>query len=102
MLHLLADLVKYFEEKLGVSAASPSMMIAAPAVGAPAAASEEEKSKFNVVLVDVDGNKIAVINVIREITEFRLKKAEELVNAAPTSAKEGVANEKTEAKVELK
>lgn len=84
----LAELVKILEQKFGVSAAAPAMMMAA----APGAAAEavEEKTSFNVEITDSGANKISVIKVIREITQMGLKDAKDLVDAAPKVLKEGV------------
>jgi large subunit ribosomal protein L7/L12 len=85
----LAELVKILEDKFGVSAAAPAMMMA----GAPVGGSEEaaeEKTEFDVELSDAGGNKIAVIKAVREITDMGLKDAKDLVDAAPKVIKEGV------------
>ncbi len=74
----LNDLVKAFEEKFGVSAAS--MAVAAPGA---AAAAVEEKTEFNVVLTEIGANKVNVIKAVREITGLGLKEAKDLVEAAP-------------------
>lgn len=85
----LADLVKVFEEKFGVSAAAPAMMMAAgPVVGA---VEVEEKSEFDVEVTSVGENKINVIKAVRTITGLGLKEAKDLVDAAPKVIKEGVA-----------
>lgn len=89
----LAELVKILEEKFGVSASAPAMM-AAPAAGAPAA---EEKDSFDLELTDSGANKIAVIKVVRELTEMGLKEAKDLVDGAPKVIKEGVKKEEVEA-----
>jgi len=89
----LAELVKILEEKFGVSAAAP---VAVAAVGAAAAAPAEEKSEFNVELTSAGGNKIAVIKVVREITQLGLKEAKDLVDGAPKMIKEGVKKEEAE------
>jgi large subunit ribosomal protein L7/L12 len=81
----LAELVKVLEDKFGVSAAAPVMMAAA----AGGAAEAEEKSSFNVELVEVGGNKIGVIKVVREVTGLGLKEAKDIVDAAPKMIKEG-------------
>ena len=94
----LAELVKELEEKFGVSAAAPAMMMpmgGMPAAGA-AAPAEEEKTEFDVVLKDHGANKIGVIKVVREITGLGLKEAKELVDGAPKTVKEGVAKEEAE------
>ena len=90
----LAELVKILEDKFGVSAAAPAMMMAAaPAGGAEAA---EEKDSFDVELTDGGANKIAVIKVVRELTEMGLKEAKDLVDGAPKVVKEGVKKEEAE------
>ena len=78
----LSELVKELEDKFGVSAAAPAMMMPMGAA-APAAAAEEEKTEFDVVLVEHGANKIGVIKVVREITGLGLKEAKELVDGAP-------------------
>jgi large subunit ribosomal protein L7/L12 len=86
----LADFVKAFEEKFGVTAAAPvAMAAAAPAGGAPAAAVEEQ-TEFTVMLTGAGEKKIQVIKVVREITGLGLKEAKDLVDGAPKAVKEGV------------
>ncbi len=89
----LAELVKVLEDKFGVSAAAPAMMMAAPAA---AGAEAEEKSAFNVELTAAGGNKIAVIKVVREVTGLGLKEAKDIVDAAPKNVKEGAAKAEAE------
>ncbi len=91
----LAELVKVLESKFGVSAAAPAaVMAAAPA--ADAAAAGEEKSSFNVEITSSGANKIAVIKVVREVTQIGLKEAKDLVDAAPKMIKEGATKEEAE------
>jgi len=80
----LNDLVKAFEEKFGVSAAS--MAVAAPGA---AAAVVEEKTEFDVILTGCGANKVSVIKVVRAITGLGLKEAKDLVDGAPKAVKEG-------------
>jgi large subunit ribosomal protein L7/L12 len=82
----LNDLVKAIEEKFGVSAAAMS----APAAGGAAAAVVEEKTEFNVVLLDAGAQKVSVIKAVREITGLGLKEAKDLVDGAPKNVKEGI------------
>ena len=109
----LSQLVKDLEEKFGVSAAAPAMAMPMRAMGGAApAAAEEEKTEFDVVLVDHGANKINVIKVVREITGLGLKEAKDLVDTPPKPVKEAVAKEEAEemkkkleeagAKIELK
>ena len=106
----IAGLVKDLEERWGVSAAAPVAAVAAAPVAAAAAA--EEKSEFNVVLVDAGANKINVIKEVRALTGLGLIEAKDLVSNAPKAIKEGVSKQEAEemkakleaagAKVELK
>ena len=92
-----AELVKTLETKWGVSAA------AAPA---------EEKTEFNVVLLDAGANKINTIKEVRAITGLGLKEAKDLVEGAPKEVKTGIPKAEAEeikkkleaagAKVEIK
>ncbi len=103
-----AELSKMLEEKWGVSAAAP---VAAAAAGAGVAAAEE-KTEFDVVLVEAGANKINVIKEVRAITGLGLKEAKDLVEGAPKTVKEAVSKEdaakmkeqleKAGAKVEVK
>jgi large subunit ribosomal protein L7/L12 len=105
-----AELSKLLEEKWGVSAAAPVAVMAGG--GGAAAAPVEEKTEFNVVLVEAGANKINVIKEVRAITGLGLKEAKDLVEGAPKAVKEGVSKDeaaklKTQlegagAKVELK
>lgn len=92
----LAELVKILEDKFGVSAAAPVAFAAMPGAGAPGAAPAEEKSSFDVELTGSGENKIAVIKVVRELTQMGLKDAKDLVDGAPKMLKEGVKKEEAE------
>jgi large subunit ribosomal protein L7/L12 len=88
----LAELVKLLEDKFNVSAAAPVMMAAASG-----AAAEEEKSIFDLELTATGDNKIAVIKVIREMTQLGLKESKDIVDAAPKIVREGIAKADAEA-----
>lgn len=106
----LSELVKAFEEKFGVSAAPT--VVAGAAGGAAGGAAVEEKTDFNVILVDAGANKINVIKAVREITGLGLKEAKDATEQTPSTLKEGVNKEDAEnfkkkleeagAKVEIK
>lgn len=87
----VAELVKKFEDKFGVSAAAP-MAAAAPGA-ALAAAPAEEQTEFTVILTDKGASAINVIKEVRAITGLGLKDAKDLVEAAPKTVKEGVSKE---------
>lgn len=105
-----AELSKLLEDKWGVSAAAPvAVAAAAPGAAAPAA---EEKTEFDVVLVDAGDKKINVIKEVRAITGLGLKEAKDLVEGAPKTVKEAASKDEAAeikkkledagAKVELK
>ena len=89
----LNDMVKAFEEKFGVSAAA--MAVAAP--GAAAAAPVEEKTEFDVVLLEAGAKKVEVIKVVRAATGLGLKEAKDVVDGAPKAVKEGASKADAEA-----
>ena len=90
----LNDLVKAIEEKFGVSAAA----MAAPAGGAAGgAAVVEEKTDFDVILLEAGPNKVSVIKAVRELTGLGLKEAKDVVDGAPKAVKEGANKEEAEA-----
>jgi large subunit ribosomal protein L7/L12 len=91
----LADYIKEFEERYGIKAEMAAMPVGA---GAPAAAEEEaeEKTEFDVILKSVGPKKINVIKVVREVTDFGLKEAKAVVDAAPGEVKKAVAKEEAE------
>ncbi len=93
----LADLVKQLEDKYGVSAAAPAMMMAAPGAGAGAAAPVAEKTEFDVVLAEAGPEKIKVIKAVRELTSLGLTEAKTFVESAPKAVKEGVSKDEAEA-----
>jgi large subunit ribosomal protein L7/L12 len=91
----VVKLVEAMEEKFGVSAAA--VAVAAGPAAAGNAVVEEEKTEFDVGLVEVNKEvKIKVIKVVREITGLGLKEAKELVEAAPKLVKEGIPKEEAE------
>jgi len=90
-------LVKDLEEKWGVSAAAPVAAVAAvPGAGGEAAAAEEEKTEFDVILKSFGSNKIGVIKEVRGITGLGLKEAKDLVESAPKAIKEATSKEDAE------
>jgi large subunit ribosomal protein L7/L12 len=82
-------LVEAMEEKFGVSAAAAVAAAPAAAGGADAGAAAEQ-DEFEVVLVSAGEKKVNAIKVVRAITGLGLKEAKDMVDAAPSTIKEGV------------
>jgi len=92
----LADYIKEFETRYGISAtAIPMAMPGAAAPGAEVPA-EEVKTEFTVVLKSAGDKKINVIKIVREITNLGLKEAKDLVDSAPKAVKEKINKEEAE------
>jgi len=103
------ELKNILKDDYGIEpAAGGAVMMAGPAAAAEAV---EEKTEFDVVLVEAGANKINVIKEVRAITGLGLKEAKDLVEAGG-KVKEGAAKAEAEeikkkleeagAKVELK
>src|SRR5580700_9298674 len=91
-----AALVKELEQELGVSAAAPVAVTAAPGAGGAAAAPVVEQDEFTVMLTAAGDKKIQVIKVVRELTGLGLKEAKDLVDGAPKAVKEAVSKAEAE------
>ena len=105
-----AELKNILKDEYGIEPAAGAVAVAAgPAAAAEAA---EEKTEFDIILVDAGDKKINVIKEVRAITGLGLKEAKELVEAGGKAVKEGAAKAEAEeikkkleeagAKVELK
>jgi large subunit ribosomal protein L7/L12 len=94
----LADYIKEFETRYGISAAAAVPMAAAGGAAPQAEAkAEEAKTEFTLVLKSAGDKKINVIKIVREITSLGLKEAKDLVDGAPKPVKEGMAKDEAEA-----
>ena len=95
----LSELKTALEDKFGVTAAAPSFnpaMFAGMAPAGGAAAAEEEKTSFDVVLTGSGETKLQVIKVVRELTGLGLKEAKDLVDGAPQPLKQGVTKDEAD------
>lgn len=85
----LHELVKTLEGHWGVSAA-------AVAVAGPAAEAVEEKTSFDVKLIDSGATKVQVIKAVKDALGLGLKEAKDLIDAVPSMLKEGMKKEDAE------
>jgi large subunit ribosomal protein L7/L12 len=93
----LADYIKEFEARYGISAAAVPVAAAGAAASPGAEAKTEEvKTEFTVVLKSAGDKKINVIKVVREVTNLGLKEAKDLVDSVPKPVKEKVSKEEAE------
>ena len=90
------ELANILKEEYGIEPAAAAVAVAAPAAGGAAAAAEE-KTSFDVILKSAGAQKLAVVKLVKELTNLGLKEAKELVDAAPKPLKEGVSKDEANA-----
>ncbi len=90
------ELKNTLKDEYGIEPAAAAVAVAAaPAEGA--AAADEGKSEFDVVLKDAGAQKIAVIKAVKEATGLGLGEAKAIVDGAPATVKEKVKKDEAEA-----
>jgi large subunit ribosomal protein L7/L12 len=90
------ELATILKEEYGIEPAAAAVAVAAPAAGGAAAAAEE-KSSFDVVLKSAGAAKLQVVKAVKEACGLGLKEAKDLVDAAPSTVKEGASKDEAEA-----
>ena len=106
------ELATILKDEYGIEPAAAAVAVAAGSAMGPAAAAAEEKTEFNVVLVEAGDNKLKVVKAVKEACGLGLKEAKDLVDGAPSTLKEGMSKDEAEnlkktleaegAKIELK
>ena len=106
------ELANVLKEEYGIEPAAAAVAVAAGPAAAGAAAGAEEKSSFDVVLVEAGAAKLQVVKAVKEACGLGLKEAKDLVDGVPSTLKEGLSKyehqnlkkaiEDAAAKVELK
>lgn len=91
------ELKNVLKDEYGIEPAAAAVAVAAgPAAGGDAAAADEGKSEYDVVLKDAGAQKIAVIKAVKEATGLGLGEAKAIVDGAPATVKEKVAKDEAE------
>ena len=91
------ELADYLKEEHGIEAAAGgAVMMAAPADGGAGGAAEE-KTEFDVMLVEAGAQKLKVVKAVEEATGLGLNEAKGLVDGAPSAIKEGISKDEAEA-----
>jgi large subunit ribosomal protein L7/L12 len=89
------ELATILKDEYGIEPAAAAVAVAAgPAAGGEAAA--EEKTSFDVVLKSAGAAKLQVVKAVKEACGLGLKEAKDLVDAAPSTVKEGLSKEEAE------
>ena len=87
------DLATILKEEYGIEPAAAAVVVSGGGAGEAAA---EEQTEFTVVLKDAGASKLAVVKAVKELTGLGLKESKDLVDAAPSNIKEGVAKDEAE------
>ena len=90
----LADILK---EEYGIEpAAAAAPVMVAGAAGGGEDGGAEEKTSFDVILTSAGAAKLKGVKAVKELTGLGLKEAKDLVDAAPSPIKEGIAKDEAE------
>ena len=91
----VSELATIMKDEYGIepAAAAPVMMAGAAVGGGEAAV---EQTEFDVILKAGGPNKLAVVKLVKELTGNGLKESKDLVDAAPSTLKEGVSKDEAE------
>ena len=92
----VSELATIMKDEYGIepAAAAPAMMAGGSAAGGGEAAAEQ--TEFDVILKAGGPNKLAVVKLVKELTGNGLKESKDLVDAAPSTLKEGVSKDEAE------
>lgn len=90
------ELANVLKEEYGIEPAAAAVAVAAGPAAAGAAAGAEEKSSFDVVLVDAGAAKLQVVKAVKEACGLGLKEAKDLVDGVPSTLKEGMSKDEAE------
>ena len=91
------ELKTILKDEYGIEPAAAVAAVAGPAGGGEAAAAEETKSEYDVVLKDAGAQKVAVIKAVKDLTQLGLGEAKALVDGAPKVILEKAKTEDAEA-----
>ena len=91
------ELKTILKDEYGIEPAAAVAAVAGPAGGGEAAAAEETKREYDVVLKDAGAQKVAVIKAVKDLTQLGLGEAKALVDGAPKTILEKAKTEDAEA-----
>lgn len=92
----VSELATIMEEEYGIKPAAAAVAVAGPGGGGDAGGGEAEQTEFDVVLTSGGSAKLKVVKEVKNLLGLGLKDAKELVDAAPSTIKEGIPKEEAE------
>ena len=88
------ELATILKDEYGIEPAAAAVAVAAG--GGAAGEAAEEKTSFDVILKAGGASKLAVVKLVKELTGNGLKESKDIVDAAPSTLKEGVTKDEAE------
>ncbi|MCB0666950.1 MAG: 50S ribosomal protein L7/L12 [Saprospiraceae bacterium] len=93
----VSELKGILKDQYGIEPAAAAVAVAAgPAGGDGAGAAAAEQTEFTVMLTSAGAEKLKVVKEVKNLLGLGLKEAKDLVDAAPSSIKEGASKEEAE------
>ena len=95
----VSELATILKDQHGIepaAAAAPVMMAGGSASSGGGGEAAAEKTEFDVILKFGGPNKLQVVKLVKELTGNGLKESKDLVDAAPSTLKEGVSKDEAE------
>lgn len=94
----VSELATILKDQYGIepAAAAPVMMAGGAAAAGGGEDAAAEKTEFDVILKFGGPNKLQVVKLVKELTGNGLKESKDLVDAAPSTLKEGVSKDEAE------
>ena len=93
----VSELAKILKDDYGIEPAAAAVAIAGPAGGGAGGAAVEEKTAFDVILLEGGVNKLQVVKLVKDLTGLGLKEAKDAVDKAPQPLKTGVTKDEANA-----
>jgi large subunit ribosomal protein L7/L12 len=90
------ELKNILKDEYGIEPAAAAVAVAGPAADAGAAAADEAKSDYTIVLKDAGAQKVAVIKAVKDITGLGLGEAKAIVDGAPKAVLEAAKKDDAE------
>lgn len=90
------ELATVLKDEYGIEPAAAAVAVAAGSAAGGEAAAVEEKTSFDVVLKEIGSAKLQVVKAVKEACGLGLIEAKELVDAAPSTLKQGLSKDEAE------
>jgi len=92
----VSELATIMKDEYGIEPAAAAPVMVAGGGAAAGGEAAAEKTEFDVILKAGGPNKLAVVKLVKELTGNGLKESKDLVDAAPSTLKEGVSKDEAE------